>query len=185
MLGKVKFLLHQPWLALRDWVAPAQELPAPGTFVKGINFGGGSVVVAGDRWHSYPEALASGLSTPGATAASMATIPRPYASRGVRTMLNTVIFKAQTLDLEQTLPNDRYDLYLWVMENYQTHWHSLDVMVAGQPIAQGIGHLPRGDWSRYGPYGITIDDGRLRLSITTHDPNIDAHVMGMSLFKRP
>ncbi|WP_017302185.1 hypothetical protein [Nodosilinea nodulosa] len=178
------FLLWQPWLALRDRVAPARSpSPAQGVFVKGINFGGGAVVVGGNRWQSYAEALDTGLSTPGAQTATTQKIPRPYASRGTRAMLNSVIFKAQTLDIEQPLPNGSYDIYLWVMENYQSHWHSLNLSVEGKPVAEGIGYLPQGAWRRYGPYPIVVDNGYLRLALTTHSPNVDAHLMGLSIFK--
>lgn len=182
MVNPLKVLLFEPYLTLRDWVTPAQK-PAlqSGTFVTGINLGGAAVAVGGDRWQSYPEALAAGLATPGATAADTYLVPQPYAHRGVRAMLNSAIFKKQTLEIEHPLPNHRYDLYLWIMENYQTHWHSLELRVVGQPVAQGLGHLPYRGWARYGPYPIGVADGRLRLSLTAADPNIDAHLMGLSL----
>lgn len=184
MVNPLKVLLYEPYLRLRDLIAPAQEPTLPGgEFVKGINFGGGAVEIGGDRWLSYPEALATGLATPGATVATTYYIPAPYASRGTRTMLNSVIFKTQTLEIEQTLPNDSYALYLWIMENYQTHWHTLELRVAGQSVAQGLGYLPFRGWARYGPYPVTVTEGRLHLSLTTNDPNIDAHLMGMSLHK--
>ncbi len=185
MVNPLKVLLFKPYLILRDWVKPAQE-PAllSGAFVKGINLGGEAVAVGGDRWQSYTEALAAGLSAPGATAAATSCLPTPYASRGTRAMLNSVIFKKQTLEIEQTLPNDSYDLYLWIMENYQTHWHTLELRVAGQSVAKGLGYLSYRGWARYGPYPTTVTDGCLRFSLTTSDANIDAHLMGMSLHKR-
>ncbi|MBD2110390.1 MULTISPECIES: hypothetical protein [Cyanophyceae] len=184
MVNPLKVLLFEPYLTLRDWVKPAQE-PAllSGAFVKGINLGGEAVAIGGDRWQSYTEALAAGLVTPGATAANSYLVPKPYARRGTRAMLNSVIFKKQILEIEQPLPNDSYDLYLWMMENYQTHWHTLELRVAGRSVAQGIGYLPFRGWARYGPYPTTVTDGRLHLSLTTSDPNIDAHLMGMSLHK--
>jgi hypothetical protein len=98
-------------------------------------------------------------------------------------MLNTVIFKTQTLALEQSLPNGRYDLYLWIMENFQTNWHSLELQVASQPIAQGLGQLSLDGWARYGPYTVAVNEGWLNLALTTHSPEIDAHLMGLSLHR--
>lgn len=184
MVNPLKVALYEPYLILRDWIAPAPALPRPaGELVKGINLGGKAVTIAGDRWQSYTDALATGLSTPGATAASTYYLPSPATSRGTRTMLNSVIFKPQTLDLEQTLPNGSYSLYLWMMENFQTHWHSFEVLVEGQSVAQGIGQLPFQGWARYGPYAVTVGDGCLRLTVTTHNPSIDAHLMGLSLYR--
>ncbi|MFQ4138714.1 hypothetical protein PGN35_020610 [Nodosilinea sp. PGN35] len=184
MVNPLKVLLFEPYLTLRDWATRASD-PAPptGEFVAGINLGGEAVTVGGDRWQSYSEALAAGLATPGATTAATYYVPTPYPSRGTRTMLNSVIFKTQTLAIEQPLPNGSYDLYLWIMENYQTHWHTLELRVAEQPVAQGLGYLPFRGWARYGPYPIAVTDGVLHLSLTTSDPNIDAHLMGLSLHK--
>ncbi|MGG6242276.1 hypothetical protein ACQ4N7_26985 [Nodosilinea sp. AN01ver1] len=185
MPNPLKVLLYEPYLKLRDWVAPAQEPAIPeGEFVRGINLGGEAVEIGGDRWLSYPEALAAGLTTPGTTVATTYLIPAPYPSRGTRTMLNSVIFRSHRLEIEQTLPNGTYDLYLWIMENYQTHWHTLALRVAEQPVATGIGYLPVRGWARYGPYSTTVTNGSLNLSLTAN-PNIDAHLMGMSLYRYP
>ncbi len=186
MVNRLKVLLYEPYLRLRDWIFPAQNLPTPpGEFVMGINLGDKAVVVAGDRWQSYAEALETGLSTPGATAAATYCVPTPHASYGTRTMLNSVIFKAQILTLEQTLPPARYDLYLWIMENFQSHWHSLAVQLNGQSVDAGIGDLPVRAWARYGPYPVVVNQGSLHLSLTTNDANIDAHLMGISLYRLP
>ncbi|PZU96894.1 MAG: hypothetical protein DCF32_21215 [Leptolyngbya sp.] len=186
MANPLKVLLFELYATLRDWVKPAPAMVRlPGEFVKGINFGGEAVEIGGDRWQSHTEALAAGLATPGATTATTYCVPEPYVSRGTRAMLNSVIFKPQTLEIEQPLPNDRYDLYLWIMENYKTHWHALELRVAGQAVAQGLGYLPYRGWARYGPYPVTVTAGRLYLSLTTSDPQIDAHLMGLSLHKRP
>ncbi|HSM80837.1 MAG TPA: hypothetical protein VLS96_04080 [Nodosilinea sp.] len=184
MVNPLKVLLYEPYLTLRDQVTPAREPDRlSGALVKGINLGGEAVTIGGDRWQSYPEALATGLAVPGATSAATYYRPTPHPQRGTRTMLNTVVFKTQTLTLEQTLPNDSYDLYLWIMENYQTHWHSLELQVDGQSVAEGIGHLPFRAWARYGPYPVAVTAGRLRLCLTTNNPQIDAHLMGLSLHR--
>jgi hypothetical protein len=185
MVNPLKVALYELYLTLRDRIAPAQDLSSPsGEFIKGINLGGKAVVVAGDRWQSYAEAMATGLSVPGAIALTTYCVPSPYASGGIRTMLNSVIFKPQTLVLEQTLPTASYDVYLWIMENFQAHWRSLEVQVDGQAVAQGIGYLPFQGWARYGPYPVTVNDGRLTLSVTSQAPKIDAHLMGMSLYRQ-
>jgi hypothetical protein len=184
MLSKLKFLVSQPGLALRDRLTSDSPLSPPaGEFVKGINLGGEAVVIDGNPWLSYSEALATGLSAPGVTVAQTYRIPKPHAQGEMRAMLNTVIFKTQTLALEQSLPNGRYDLYLWIMENFQTNWHSLELQVASQPIAQGLGQLSLDGWARYGPYTVAVNEGWLNLALTTHSPEIDAHLMGLSLHR--
>jgi hypothetical protein len=154
-----------------------------GEFVKGINLGGASVTLESHRWESYEAALAQGLSVPEATVFTTQIKPTPAGNRDLRQMLNTVVYRSQTLEIRQTLPNGTYDLYLWMMENYQANWHSLEVQVAGQTIATGIGKLGLGHWQRYGGYPVTIDHGLLEMTIATHNPDIDAHLMGFSIFR--
>lgn len=162
--------------------APTAPVPQ-GEFVKGINFGGDAVEIEGQVWESYSKALINGLIVPGASAIATSVKPEPAARRNVHAMLNTVICKPETLEISQTLPNGSYEVYLWIMENYQSNWHSLDLSLAGQTVATGIGDLAYRSWARYGPYSTTVTEGSLHLTITTNNAKIDAHLMGMSIFK--
>lgn len=157
--------------------------PPQGEFVKGINFGGEAVTIEGYPWDAYETALAQGLSVPGATCISTHVKPTPAAPPDLRKMLNTVIYRRQQLDITQPLPNGSYNLYLWIMENYATDWHSLTLQIDSQPIATEIGKLALGQWKRYGAYPATVTDGKLQVSIVIANPDLDAHLMGMSLFK--
>lgn len=157
--------------------------PPKGEFVMGINFGGDAATIEGQRWQSYQSALAAGLEVPGAETIATAVQPEPYASPHIRQMLNSVIYRTDTLQIHQPLPNGTYHVYLWIMENFQTDWHSLEVNLNGQTVATGIGKLPLGHWQRYGAYSVTVTDGSLHLTISTGNPKIDAHVMGISIYK--
>lgn len=173
-------------LRLKDVFAPKTALvePAPqGEFVKGINFGGEAVAIEGYLWQSYDSALANGLAVPGASAIATSIQPTPYAHPNIRRMLNTVVYKTHTLEIHQALANGDYEVFLWIMENYQSDWHSLDVALAGKPVAAGIGKLPHRTWARYGPYRTTVTDELLHLTITTNSSEIDAHLMGLSIFR--
>jgi hypothetical protein len=177
-------MIFNLFVRLKDiFSSSAAPAPPQGTFVKGINLGGEAVTIEGYSWQSYTEALANGLATPGANAIATSVQPNPNPDRDVRKMLNSVIYKPETLEINQLLPNGAYEVYLWIMENHQTDWHSLDVILTGQKVATAIGKLARGSWARYGPYPTTVTDGLLQLSITTNTPQIDAHLMGLSIFK--
>jgi hypothetical protein len=155
-----------------------------GEFAKGINLGGEeAVTLEGHCWETYEAALANGLSVPEASVFTTQVKPTPAGNRDLRKMLNTVVYRSQTLEICQILPNGTYDLYLWIMENYQTDWHSLEVRVAGQTIATGLGKLALGNWQRYGGYSVAVDTGLLEMTIATNDPKIDAHLMGISIFR--
>lgn len=173
-------------LRLRDMFASedAPVNPAPqGKFVKGINFGGKALTIEGYPWEAYSTALGNGLSVPDASTVTTEIVPLPYASPNLRHVLNTVIYKPQTLDIRQVLPNGNYEVYVWIMENFQSDWHSMDLSIVGNPIATNVGKLPFRQWARYGAYPVAITTGSLNLSITTNDPNIDAHLMGLSIFR--
>jgi hypothetical protein len=180
-------MLSNLTLQVRDLFASSAKpiagaLPR-GEFVKGINLGGTAVTIEGNLWDSYEQALASGLTIPEATAITTAIVPVPYAPPPLRQMLNSAVCNPQTLELNQTLPNGTYDIYLWVIENYKTNWHSIQVQLNGQSVATQVGKLPLNNWARYGPYQTTITDGLLTLSLSTGTPTVDAHLMGLSMFR--
>lgn len=183
-MSRLRALLTQIPLQLKDLTGAKPDLPPPtGRFIKGINLGGEAVTLAGQRWESYSSALASGLTVPQAQSAQTQIIPRPYADPALRTLLNTVVYRPESLEISQTLPNGSYELYLWLMENYQTNWHSLELQINGQPVAQNLCQLPFSHWRRYGPYPTTVSSGSLSLSLSTGSPQIDAHLMGLSIFQ--
>lgn len=159
-------------------------LSPQGEFVKGINFNGDAITVEGHQWLSYSEALADGLLTPEVmpTETGIKKL-HPTVNRKMRRMFNTVICKPQKLEIIQTLPNGIYDVYLWIMENYAPNHHSMDVTIGSEVVARGIAQLEVGHWLKYGPYRTTISEGTLNIAICTTNPERDAHIMGMTIFK--
>lgn len=168
---------------LKGLLTASQTSPALGEFVQGINLGGHAVSIEGHLWNSYEAAIANGLSIPGASALTTQIKPKPGVSRDLRQMLNTVVYRKQTLEIQQALHNGSYFLYLWVMENYASDWHSLEVRACGETIATQVGKLGLGSWARYGAYAVTVSNGELALTIDTGNPAIDAHLMGISLYR--
>lgn len=154
----------------------------PGEFVKGINFNGEAVTIEGNLWTSYGDALADGLSIPGVGAGETSVKPKPGADKAIKSMLNTVVYKAHTLEISQTVPNGTYDVYLWIMENFRSNHHSMDVSLGNQTVDRSIAQLPLGQWVKYGPYRTTVTDGVLQLVLTTTNPERDTHLMGMEIF---
>ena len=177
MLSKLK-------TSFQDWFGSDSLLAArpSGTFVKGINLGGGEVTIEGYAWEAYSTALNQGLTIPDAASAVTSVQPIPYVKPQVRQMLNTVVYRRHRLEIQQILPNGAYQVYLWMMENYQPNWHSFEVSLADQTVATGIGKLAIGQWMRYGGYPAIVDEGILRLAIVAENPEIDAHLMGISIF---
>jgi hypothetical protein len=157
--------------------------PAHGRFVLGINLGGDAVQVMGDPWIGTAEARELGLKLPDSRSAVTHLVPTPYAEPGLRQMLNTVVYRPQTLELALPLPPGELVLYLWIMENYQDHWHRLTLSIDGLEVDGNLGHLTLGTWERHGPYQLAPDQGRLELALATGRAKIDAHLMGLSLHR--
>ncbi|HEY9730092.1 MAG TPA: hypothetical protein V6D50_26905 [Chroococcales cyanobacterium] len=199
-IGLLEFSNSTPFLPITTlinrWFRPKSSsstettakngLTSQGEFVKGINFNGDAITVDGHTWLSYSDALADGLSTPDVmpTETGIKKL-HPAVNRKMRRMFNTVICKSQKLEIIQTLPNGIYDVYLWMMENYAPNHHSMDVSIGSEVVARGIAQLEVGYWVKYGPYRTTISEGTLNVAICTTNPERDAHVMGMTIFKVP
>ncbi|MBU6228966.1 MAG: hypothetical protein KGQ93_04655 [Cyanobacteria bacterium REEB459] len=182
MVSKLLFLLYEAGLRLVEvFHGSTGEQGHPGKFVQGINFGGPALTIEGDRWLSLGETLTRGLTMADPQTARSYVKPNPSTSYSITKMLNTVAFKAKALTLQQSLPDGSYDLYLWLMENYRSDWHSLQVAAGDQVIAPAIGQLKLGDWGRYGPYRVRVEGGSLTLTLTSNTP-ADAHLMGLSIF---
>jgi hypothetical protein len=98
-------------------------------------------------------------------------------------MLNSAIWKNNaTLNIDQTVPNGSYQLYLWVMENYQSFNRKFNVVLEGTQVALEIGYLPKNSWVKYGPYTATVTDGKLDLDLVQV---IDSpHIKGMAIYQQ-
>lgn len=172
-------------IPLRDRLGPGPALePPPGPLVLGINLGGGPVTIQGQAWLGQAQAEQAGrLDLPGVHAATSGMAPTPYAEPDVRAMLNAVVFRPTTLELTLHLDDGDYALALWLMENHQSHWHRLTLRIDGVVRDTGVGDLERRAWRRYGPYPVRVAQGRLALSLDTGQPGVDAHLMGLSVYR--
>lgn len=145
----------------------------------GINLNGAAVTVGGNQWRSYSTALSNGLSVTSPKLASSSLTPSPPVDADTRAMLNTGIWRGDSLSLAQTLPNGGYSVYLWVLENYRSNHRSFDLAVEGATIDTGLGVLAFQAWERYGPYSVTVGDGSL--SIVLVDRLGEPHLMGLEI----
>jgi hypothetical protein len=151
----------------------AAPVSAPAGFVKGINLGGSGVTIEGNRWLSYQEALSQGLTVSGGTPWSTGSYgfplsPNPDAD--TRAMLQSVVYRpnppsGQGFTLGQTLPNGEYELHVWFVENYTDGFRDVTLRAEGVTLATGLGNLRRGEWKKYGPYRVSVQDGKLDLDV--------------------
>ncbi|HYG74467.1 MAG TPA: nucleoside hydrolase-like domain-containing protein [Planctomycetota bacterium] len=152
-----------------------------GGFVKGINFNGAAVTIEGNAWLSYSAALDSGLRfTTQPNIWTSPVVPTPTVDADMRAMLSTNVWSTGTFGFSQTIGNGTYDIYLWVMENYQSNFRSFNVNLEGQQSASNIGTLAHGSWVKYGPYRTSVTDGMLNVDLVKNYG--DPHIMGIAIF---
>jgi mannan endo-1,4-beta-mannosidase len=149
-------------------LTPSPTTQPAGSFVKGVNINGGAVTIEGNSWLSYSAALAQGLSATGGLPDTKSLTPSPAVNADTAAMLNSLLYSSSdpgTITLAQSIANGQYQVYLWVMENYQANSRSFNVKLEGAQVASGIGMLPMNGWARYGPYAAIVGDGALTLDL--------------------
>ncbi|WNG34951.1 DUF1565 domain-containing protein [Archangium violaceum] len=159
----------------------AREATQTESFYKGINFAGDAVTLEGKGFTSFAQAQTQGLSIPsGYMEAHSSLTPSPQVDAATSALLNNGIWQGGTLKLVQALPSARYNVYLYILENYDNNYRSLTLSLEGQQVAQGLGVLQKAAWKKYGPYTVQVADGTLNLdlSATAGDP----HLMGLALY---
>lgn len=151
------------------------------SFYKAINLAGNSATIEGREFISFAQAKSQGLSIPsGYMEAQSSFTPSPLVDSATGAMLNSGIWQSGTLRLAQALPSARYNVYLYILENYQSHYRSLNLTLEGQQAAQGLGVLERGAWKKYGPYTVQVSDGNLNLDLSASSG--DPHLMGLAIY---
>jgi hypothetical protein len=113
---------------------------SPGCFL-GINLAGGPVTIDGKAWLSHADALTNGRSAQNApTFTTTYGFPLvPAADADTRTMLQSLHYRFASPDqgysLTQTLPDGTYNVYLWLVENFQSNWRNVNVRMEGVQVA--------------------------------------------------
>jgi len=158
------------------------------SFVKGINLDGPAVTVDGNTWISYSTALASGFTTnaPNSFAGAYSFTLSPTPDAGNLTVLQSALYRSappngQGFSMSQTIGNGTYDVYVWMIENYQNNYRDVDVKLEGVTVATAIGELPLGGWQKYGPFTTTVNDGTLNIDMLRHSKG-DPAVYGIAIF---
>lgn len=156
--------------------------PQTPTFYRGINFNGGVVTINGNVWQSYAAAVNGGLTTNANGFVNSKHTPTPQVDADTYAVLNTCIwFNNADLYVDVPVPNDTYDVYLWVMENYKSNVRAFDVRMEGAIVATGLATMPYPEWRRFGPYPATVQDGVLDLDFLYKFG--DPHIMGLELYR--
>ncbi len=104
---------------------------------------------------------AAGLKGAKRNAQNFAT--KPPSEGPLKAMLNSSCQgRSETLAFGLKVPNGVYDAWFWVSENATTGAHLFDLEVQGV-AAKGLGALPTGSWSKYGPLRVSVGNGVLSI----------------------
>jgi hypothetical protein len=158
-------------------LAPASGVPM---FVKGINFNGEAVMIEGNQWLGESQAGVT-LSTVNRYTSSVVI---SSVDSDTSAMLNSAIWSSNDISTSQTIANGQYEIYLWLLENYQTNSRSFHVELEGaQVTTQAVGSMPVNEWRKLGPFPVTVADGVLNMDLIklTGDPGM----MGMAIYSVP
>jgi hypothetical protein len=163
--------------------APAAGGPAAGsTFVTGIHFGGEAVTIDGHRWLSEKQAIDEGMAIRNSRHTLATITPIPAVDAETKAMLTGGVAAARNepLAMSLKLPNGGYEAYVYLMETLRSSSRLLDVEVGGETLA-GIGDLPLGGWSKYGPCAVTVTNGTLEISAKARKGT--PVLMGLALYR--
>ncbi len=195
-----QFLVHAPLIARQppsrtvvtnSTVTLSVAAPGPSsTFVKGINLFGPAVTIEGNAWLSHASALVQGLTVTSAESYnnggpySFPLVPATDADTAL--MLQSMLYTSENVSLgfsmNQALPNGSYEVYLWMVENYQNNFRDATVTLEGVAVANGIGDFARGQWKKYGPYAVPVTDGVLNVKVRPFTKD-DSLVAGLAIFR--
>jgi lysophospholipase L1-like esterase len=162
-------------------------------FLRGINLRGPAVVIEGDPWLSYSNALATGftnltgLTFDNGGPYSFPLTPTPDTNTALMLQTGLISFtttNGQGVRFNQGVTNGQYQVYFWLLENFQSNSRSMDLRLEGLQVANNVGNLPLGAWQRVGPYNTTVSDGVLNMEVVRRT-NGSPQVFGVAIHRRP
>jgi len=168
---------------------PSPPVDAAPAFYQGVNLGGPALTIEGHGWLSQAAALRAGLILNSAASFSaeysFPVIPSPDAA--TLKMLSSAVWKpgtvaGQGLSLVHPLPRGDYLVYVYLIENYRDAYRVLDLRLEGVTAAAAIGELPLGSWKRYGPYPVSVNDGKLNIDLVNAGRG-DPGLAGYTIFR--
>jgi hypothetical protein len=191
--GEVAFQTPAGWVdALIALEPPPLPFAPEGVLWRGVNLAGPAVIVEGERWFGWQEALDNGLSATPLRASEgppRTTLDPAPGCQGMSDVLRSQIWRGDASDgegftLRQILPAGYYHVYLWTIEDYTNYYRNMAVKVQGHPAGGGVGNLALNQWRRYGPFPAAAPDGVLEIEITRAGKG-DPAAAGMAIYSVP
>jgi hypothetical protein len=131
-------------------------------------------------------ALDAGLEIHGAASLTRPEAPVPLPEPDAAGMLRSTVTAPGDFRVTQVLENGEYWVYLWVFEWGDFYWsftRVFDVVMEGRTVGRNIGALRSGAWRNYGPFVVSVVDGRLDLEVV--GKSREPHLAGMSVHRAP
>lgn len=155
----------------RSAISPPIKTTVLGPFHSGVNLNGTSQMVDGKVLMSQLEANNAGLTASNAIATSSSgLVSYPSPDPATQALLNSQLSLVSSappsgLSLEFPIEDGRYDLFLFLMESRLSYGTNVKIKLEGEVVATGIAHQALGEWHKYGPFRVTVDDGLLNIGL--------------------
>src|SRR5262249_3565103 len=81
----------------------------------------------------------------------------------------------------QKVASGTYDVYVWTIENYVSHYRDINFTLNGTTVATQVADMNLGQWAKFGPYRVTATNGQLTLGAYKSTKG-DPHITGMAIF---
>ena len=134
------------------------EEPQP-MFYRGINLNGPAIVIDGKQWEAdhAPNVRIDAM------AFENQKVPlKPVADSSRATMIRSSRWGSKTSFEFQNVPQGIYQVFAYVWEDNNPEKYS--ILLNDKAVLNDFLSGPAGSWKRLGPWKVTVDDGKLKLS---------------------
>jgi hypothetical protein len=133
------------------------------TFVQGVNLNGAAVQIDGNTWTASADTV--NFSSNGWDGGNPWMTLNPATDAGHTTMLRTW-HQHWAFDIAiSNLPADTYEVYVYTVESWDNpNPDGVSLNLEGQQVDAYTSDSGKGDWTRRGPYTVTLSDGTLNLT---------------------
>ena len=97
-------------------------------------------------------------------------------------MLRTFRFQANLQFTLNSVPNDIYDVYVWVFEDGPSSINAT-LSVNGSVVVASYNTGPTGHWDRLGPYATTVSANNIQVTYVCNTPGEEGLLSGVEVWR--
>jgi hypothetical protein len=153
-----------------------------------------AVTIEGNRWLSYEDALAQGLTSDAPNVGSGMFEPFvPPVDADTTAMLSSALWRpnppnGEGFRVHVPLRAGSFDVFLWTGEDHVDSYRDMNILLQGTEVGFAIGDLPKFRWMRYGPYRADVASATSAAGlelVVVRATKGDPTVSGFAIFTAP